>query len=51
VWPDRTVAINQTAPEGATSASLVLQPLGPNASLESMQLERAAAPEDDSTCE
>jgi hypothetical protein len=50
VWPDRTVAINQTAPEGATSVSLVLQPLGPDASLESMQLERAAPPEDGSAC-
>jgi hypothetical protein len=50
VWPDRTVAINQTAPDGATSVSLVFQPLGPDASLESMQLERAAPPEDGAAC-
>jgi hypothetical protein len=50
VLPRRTVAVNQTAPEGATSASIVLQPLGPDASLESMSLELAASPEDGSSC-
>lgn len=50
VLPDRTVAINQTAPEGATSVSLVFQPLGPDASLESLRFERAAPPEEGPAC-
>ena len=50
VLPERTAVINQTAPEGATSASLVFQPLGPSASLESTELELAAPPEDGPGC-
>lgn len=50
VLPDRTTVINQTAPEGATSVGLVLQPLGPSASLESMRLELAAPPESSAAC-
>lgn len=50
VLPERTTVINQTAPEGARNVSLVFQPLGPSASLDSMRLELAAPPEDGSAC-
>jgi hypothetical protein len=50
VAPNETTVIHQTAPAGATKADLIVQPLGPSASLESMSLAVAAPPEGPSAC-